>query len=99
MRVLLELTRIIFLFAILGGLAWTFISGLYTVTEITEKYQWLGAIAIYVLLFVLYRNRLQFSGWYRGKGRNKLPKVMSRTLIFSSILLMELPFIVNYLVL
>ena len=57
----------------------------------TERYGWMGFIAIFIVLFVLYRNKLQFSGWYKGEGREKLPKIVSRTLIFSSISLILLP--------
>lgn len=96
MRVGLELIRILLIFALLGGLGWMIIDNLYTAN--TEKYQWLGAIAIVLLLFVLYRNKLQFSGWYKGKGRTKLPRVISRTLIYGSILLIVLPFLLAKIV-
>lgn len=98
MRVVLELIRILLILAILGGLAWMIIGNLYTVNVVTERYQWLGTIAIFLLLFVFYRNKLQFSGWYKGKGRTKLPKGISRTLVISSVLLMGAPFVINYFV-
>jgi uncharacterized membrane protein len=81
MRLFLELLRIIIIFMLLGGLGWAIIGNIYTINEATEPYSWLGAIAILLLLFVLYRNKLQFSGWYKGKGRLKLPKPVSFTLI------------------
>lgn len=95
MRILLELLRIIFIFAILGGLAWAIIGNLYTIGEVTEKYQWLGGIAVYLFLFVLYRNEFQFSGWYKGNGRKRLPKAVSLTLIWSSVFLLMSPLILN----
>ncbi|MFD1361569.1 hypothetical protein [Lentibacillus salinarum] len=95
MRTLLELLRIIIIFALLGGLGWMLIENIYTVNEATEAYSWLGAIAILLLLFVLYRNKLQFSGWYKGKGKVKLPKSVSYTLISSSILLIISPFVLG----
>lgn len=95
MRTLLELLRIIFLFLILGGLGWSIIGNIYKVNETTERYSWLGAVAILLLLFVFYRNKLQFSGWYKGEGTVKLPKSIAYTLIFSSILLMIIPFILG----
>ena len=94
---LLELLRIIIIFMILGGLGWAVIGNIYTINEATESYSWLGAIAILLLLFVLYRNKLQFSGWYKGEGRVKLPKPVSLTLILSSILLILLPFVLGAL--
>jgi len=94
---LLELLRIIIIFMILGGLGWAIIGNIYTINEATESYSWLGATAILLLLFVLYRNKLQFSGWYKGEGRVKLPKSVSLTLILSSILLILLPFVLGAL--
>nr|WP_256522315.1 hypothetical protein [Halobacillus sp. A5] len=89
--------RIIFIFVLLGGLGWAIIGNIYTINEPTETYSWLGALAILVLYFVLYRNKLQFSGWYKGKGRKKLPKTVSITLIFTSIILIIAPFIMGSL--
>ncbi|MEQ6377417.1 hypothetical protein RZN25_11360 [Bacillaceae bacterium S4-13-56] len=97
MRTILELLRIIIIFNLLGGLGWAIIGNIYTINEKVESYSWLGAIAILLLLFVLYRNKLQFSGWYKGKGRLKLPKFVSLTLILSSIILLLLPFVLGTL--
>lgn len=97
MRVLLELVRIIVIFGLLGALAWTLISDIYSVSEITEHYSWLGAIAILILLFVFYRNKLQFSGWYKGKGNKKLPRAVSTSLIVVSFLLLGSPFVLDAL--
>lgn len=97
MRILLELLRIIIIFGLLGGLIWAIIGNIYTINEATETYSWLGGIAVLVLLFVLYRNKLQFSGWYQGNSRKKLPNNVSLILIFSSILLIILPFVLGSL--
>lgn len=97
MRVLLELLRIIIILGLLGGVIWTVIENIYTLNAATERYSWLGMIAIFILLFVLYRNKLQFSGWYTGKGKKRLPKNVSYSLIIISILLMGSPFILNSL--
>lgn len=94
---LLELLRIIIIFMILGGFGWAIIGNIYTISEAAESYSWLGAIAILLLLFVLYRNKLQFSGWYKGEGRVKLPKSVSLTFILCSILLILLPFVLGAL--
>ncbi|MGP4039571.1 hypothetical protein ACTWP4_06685 [Gracilibacillus sp. D59] len=97
MRTLLEQLRIIIIFVLLGGLGWAIIENIYTINEATEGYSWLSALAILVLLFVLYRNKLQFSGWYQGDGRKKLPRNVSITLIFTSIMLIIAPFILGSL--
>lgn len=98
MRVLLELIRIIVIFAIVGGSLGYLLKNAYLEIGIdTGKYSWMGFISIFILIFVLYRNKLQFSGWYNGKGRNRLPKKVSQILIFSSIILLLLPPILNLL--
>jgi hypothetical protein len=93
MRTVLELLRILIIFILLGGLGWAILENIYTINVSTERYSWFGALAILVLLFVLYRNKLQFSGWYKGSGRKKLPKKVSNTLFVISILLIIAPFI------
>src|SRR5690625_392699 len=97
MRTVLELFRIIIIFGLLGALGWVVIGNIYTVNETTESYSWLGALAILVLLFVLYRNKFQFSGWYKGKGRKKLPGKVSVMLISLSVILVITPFILSSL--
>lgn len=69
---LLEILRIIFIFAILGVILSGLLNALYIRFEV-GTYSWLGGVAILLLLFVLYRNRLQFSGWYKGEGRKNYP--------------------------
>jgi|SRR5690625_2459437 len=97
MRIVLEFLRIIFIFILLGGLGWAIIENAYQTNVANEKYSWLGGIAILLLLFVLYRNKLQFSGWYKGEeeDRVKLPKKVSRTMIACSIVLMIMPFVLG----
>lgn len=97
MRTLLELLRIIVVFGLLGALGWVVMRNIYTINETTETYSWLGALAIFILLFILYRNKLQFSGWYKGKGRKKLSAKVSITLNSISILLIISPFVLGSL--
>ncbi|MGI8386006.1 hypothetical protein [Robertmurraya sp. P23] len=94
MRVLLELVRIILLFGFIGsllGMLFTYIYELLGV-KIANK-EWMVSLSIFILLFVLYRNRWQFSGWYKGKGREKLPKKVTNVLVSgASLLLILVPF-------
>lgn len=95
MRVLLELVRLILLFGFLGsllGMLFTFIYEFLGV-NIANK-EWMVSLSIFILLFVLYRNRWQFSGWYKGKGREKLPKKVTNILVSgASLLLILVPFL------
>ncbi|KGR79845.1 hypothetical protein [Ureibacillus manganicus] len=97
MKTFLELLRILFILGILFALGWVIIGNIYALNDVTESYSWLGAIAILLLIFVLYRNKLQFSGWYKGKGMVKLPKFVTATLIIISILLIISPFLLGSL--
>ncbi|MED4908104.1 hypothetical protein P9761_07680 [Brevibacillus centrosporus] len=55
---------------------------------------YLIGIAIFLWLFVMYRNKWQFTGWYKGKGREKLPRQISLALlVFSLVLVILAPFL------
>lgn len=56
---------------------------------------WLGGIAIYFLLFVLYRNKLQFSGFYDGPKQQKLPRKITCILVTGAIFLLILPLLLS----
>ena len=95
MRLTLELLRITVFLGVLGILGWTLLINVYPTDELTQKYAWLGGLALFILLFILYRNKIQFSGWYTGEKRKKLSKNVSRTLILLSIILIITPFILS----
>ncbi|MGE7602294.1 hypothetical protein ACQKL5_07250 [Peribacillus sp. NPDC097675] len=91
MRILLELIRILLIFGIAGAFCSSVLANVYQNFGISyNQYGYLGSVAILILLFVLYRNKLQFSGWYKGK-KEKLPKRVTRALFIFSIVLLSLP--------
>ncbi len=94
MRVLLELVRIILLFGFLGSLLGMLCKFIYELLGINiANKEWMVSLSILILLFVFFRNRWQFSGWYLGKGREKLPKKVTNVLVSgASILLILVPF-------
>lgn len=96
MRVLLELIRIILIFGIAGTIISNIVNGIYINIGVNQ-YGWLGYIAILLLLFVWYRNKLQFSGWYSGKGKEKLPKMASQIIIMCSLFLLCAPPVLSVL--
>lgn len=98
MRTILELIRVILLLGLLGALGWLIVGNVYKINEVTEAYSWFGAIAILILIFVLYRNKLQFSGFYKGEGRTKLSKTVTMTLVLSSVLLFAMPFLLGFFI-
>lgn len=94
---LLELLRIVAILVVLGVGGGLMLEGLYSTAPETEAYGWLGGIAVLLLIFVLYRNKLQFSGWYKGEGRDKLPRTATLLLISASIVLIVSPFVLGVL--
>ncbi|MDW0115004.1 hypothetical protein QT711_17730 [Sporosarcina saromensis] len=96
MRFLLEFLRIIFLIIVVGGVLGYMLEGMYAAIGVdTRTYGWMFMIAILILLFVFYRNKLQFDGWYKGKGKEKLTKRTSKILVVLSVSLLLLPPILN----
>ncbi|MGE7809533.1 hypothetical protein [Lysinibacillus capsici] len=93
-KIILELIRIIILFSIIGCAMWGGARLIYTSFDINVDGSyagWLGGIAIYSLLFVLYRNKLQFSGFYDGPYRQKLSPTTTTIFITISVFLLILP--------
>lgn len=58
--------------------------------------EWLGFIAYFFLFLVLYRNKLQFKGWYESKNNKKLSKTTTISLTAISVLLIVMPIIFAY---
>ncbi|MFB7142709.1 hypothetical protein ACFCYN_24235 [Gottfriedia sp. NPDC056225] len=89
---LLEMIRIILIFGLLGSIFSSILSKVYVAigVDLTNS-GWWSSIGILVLIFVLYRNYIQFSGWYNGKGKEKLPTKVTRLFVSSSVVLILLP--------
>ena len=76
-RVFLELIRITAIFLILGSLMGALVKLIYASIGINVDHTnggWIVGVSILLLIFVLYRNRLQFSGFYKGEQRIKTSK-------------------------
>ncbi|PGS50611.1 hypothetical protein [Bacillus sp. AFS041924] len=93
---LLELLRIILIVGLLGALFSSILTEVYEEIGVNlNNSGWWSSIGILVLIFVLYRNKIQFSGWYNGKGREKLSKIVTRLLISCSTVLILMPLIIE----
>ncbi|SEQ12308.1 hypothetical protein [Piscibacillus halophilus] len=90
MRTILEVIRIALIFLILGMLGSSLVVWIYSYSE-AKPYTWISSLAILLLLFVLYRNKLQFTGWYKGKAGKKLSKFTTFTIILTSVILLIAP--------
>ncbi|MBK5443463.1 hypothetical protein JFU13_10350 [Peribacillus sp. TH24] len=92
-RVILELLRIVAIIFILGSLMGALVNLIYAGMEINVDNTtggWFVGVAILIILFVFYRNRLQFSGFYKGKGKEKLSNKISIFLICFSMLMITI---------
>lgn len=90
-RVFLEIIRITAIFLILGSIMGALIKlvyGNFGIDVDNTNGGWMVGISILIIIFVLYRNRLQFSGFYKGEHRVKLSKTLSAFLISSSVLML-----------
>ena len=90
-RVFLELIRITAIFLILGSFMGALMKLIYASLGINVDNTnggWIVGLSILTLIFVLYRNRLQFSGFYKGEKRLKLPKTVSIFLVSCSVLML-----------
>lgn len=92
MRIILEILRAMFIMIILLAIFGTLLENLYlSIGNGADKYIRISYIATFFIIFVLYRNKFQLSGWYEGKGQEKLPKKVTQILIISSVILILLP--------
>lgn len=93
LRLFLEVIRITAIFLIFGALMGTLLKVVYasmgTDVNNTGGAGMMG-LSILILIFVWYRNRLQFSGFYKGEKRLKLPKTASVLLVSCSVLVLIL---------
>ncbi|KON70854.1 hypothetical protein AKG34_20115 [Peribacillus butanolivorans] len=92
-RVILELLRIVAIIFILGSLMGALVNLIYASMEINVDNTtggWFVGVAIFIILFVFYRNRLQFSGFYKGKGKEKLSNKISIFLICFSMVMITI---------
>ena len=90
-RVLLELIRVTAIFIILGLLMGTLIKFIYSSLGINIEDTYGGlmvSLSILIIIFVLYRNKLQFTGFYKGEKRVKLPIAVSVFLVSCSVLML-----------
>lgn len=77
-RFFLELIRIVAIFLLGGALLNTLIPLIFSTFGIEKMNIVLISIATLLLLFILYKNNLQFSGWYKSGDQKPLPKLVTK---------------------
>ncbi|TDL88952.1 hypothetical protein E2R55_15610 [Vibrio vulnificus] len=91
LRVILELFRIITIIFVIGMIMGLIINSIYTIFGITVENTtggWIVGLAIFPLLYVLYKNRLQFSGFYKNGKQVKLSTRTTTILVCFSVLML-----------
>ncbi|MFF2581476.1 MULTISPECIES: hypothetical protein [Peribacillus] len=91
LRVILELFRIITIIFVIGMIMGFIINSIYAIFGITVENTaggWIVGMAIFPLLYVLYKNRLQFSGFYKNGGQVKLSNRTTTILLCFSVLML-----------
>ncbi|MFJ7928861.1 hypothetical protein ACIQYG_11190 [Peribacillus sp. NPDC096622] len=90
-RVLLELLRIVTIIFVIGMIMGFIINSIYAIFGITVENTtggWIVGMAIFPLLYVLYKNRLQFSGFYKNGKQVKLSNRTTTILVCFSVLML-----------
>ncbi|MGY0693395.1 hypothetical protein ACW2QC_11465 [Virgibacillus sp. FSP13] len=93
----LELFRIIIMLTLLGTIIWyvlienfyDFLGNLWGFPSPRDNM--IGTLGVWVFMFVLYKNHLQFSGFYKGEKRVKLPPILTKILLVVSIIMILIP--------
>lgn len=95
LRPFLEILRIILIILILGTLFGSGVIWIYHLLDMTvgRTGYFLITIADLIFIFILYRNKFQFHGFYKGQGRQKLSAGANYFLMAAaSIILLAVPF-------
>lgn len=90
----LELIRILVIFILIGMLLWLLVNSFYDIWNLSDQNKWIGTLGIALLIFILYRNKYQFNGWYKGKGKEKLSPFITKFLLVLSAVLILIPLLI-----
>lgn len=60
-----------------------------------EKYLLLPSLAILLLIYIIYNNKLQFTGFYRRRAK-KLSTKVTWSIVGVSIILFSIPILIDY---
>jgi len=93
---LLEFIRMIILAILFIFIAGQVLLFIYTKLGVNvHVFGWIGIIGLYLVFFIIYRNYLQFRGWYTGKERKRLSGRYTRLIGYISIILVLFPIVLQ----
>lgn len=93
---ILEVLRVFFVVIVGSSLLFALESWVYSIAgkDILAN-AWMLAIANLTIIFVFYRNVLQFSGWFISKNNKRLKKPLTMALLGVSLILIACSFIMQ----
>jgi len=97
-RLLLEFIRMFFLLIIFYLISGNIVVYIYKKlgVEFSITYGIMMVISLLIIFTILYRNKWQFSGWYKGDIKDKLSKTLTKWLISIALLLLLLPPLLSF---
>lgn len=93
---MLEVIRIICLYAVVGGILFAILHFGYKLFGINQ-YEGFLFTAVGLMLFIRYRNKWQFSGWYKGEGKKSLSRRTTSILMTATGILLVVPVAAEFL--
>lgn len=95
--ILFEFVRVLILMFFLTAILYFPLRTLYETIGIeTENYFYILTFAILLIVYVIYTNKLQFTGFYT-KGAKKMSPKITWSILSISFLLISVPIIINYI--
>ncbi|SER90536.1 hypothetical protein [Salisediminibacterium halotolerans] len=96
-KLLLELLRITVIFIGIGGVLWYgVLIHVYALDAQAQHYQWVGGLGIYIVIYVLYKNKLQYSGWVKREPSEQLGSSATVFFLAGGLLLIAMPYLILF---
>ena len=98
MLAFLEFIRVVFILLFGTGLLLSLEIWIYRLLDVDlfgNPLGWIIVLANFIIIFVVYRNKLQFKGWFKSSKIDKLSKLTTRILIWLAVILVILPLIID----
>jgi len=93
---LFEFCRVLILLFLFLGIFYYLINNIYHLIEIeTEHYLLIVTVALLLIIYVIYSNKFQFTGFYT-KGSKKLPNKITWAILSIAFLLLVIPIIIHF---
>ncbi|TMW72891.1 hypothetical protein [Alteribacter natronophilus] len=96
MRYLIEILRVGLIIFFLGVIGGALLRYLYSSIGVdTDGLAWVGNAGILILIYVLYQNRLQHTGWLKKEKVKKLSPSLTRALVSLAVIVIAVPAVIG----